>query len=127
MTMRVLVFVPGKITKVGLWQPDQETAWKEVTIAAVGGAGNRMLQGLDQLLQSEHITLALITHIGVLAGPASYTELRLGVATAQTLAWSLRIPLFAFGSQDSVPGDLPRLVQTARTDQLIEPLYPHQL
>lgn len=56
-------------------------------------SGQVVLELLDELLQSHTLTLQDISAIQVVVGPGSFTGLRVGVAVANTLAYTLNIPL----------------------------------
>lgn len=125
----VLIFMPGDTSQIALWQPHSPDDASWCTRAVLRGErgqsnGNRVLQAVDALLHDAHVTQSHITHIGVMRGPASYTELRLFVTTANTLAWTHGLPLFAFDPMHQMPQDLPELLVTAKVNQQIEPVYP---
>lgn len=45
---------------------------------------------------------AKLTAIGVVSGPGAFSALRFGITTANTLAWSLRIPVIEVSSEQAV-------------------------
>jgi len=51
----------------------------------------RLLPFIDEMLKKEGLTLKDITEIQVHTGPGSFTGLRVGVATANALGWTLGI------------------------------------
>ncbi len=128
-TQCVLVFIPGEVSRLGLWQPhgSAEGTWCTADVPRSDRSqpgNNRVLTAVDALLRTNQLLLAAVTHIGVMRGPASYTELRLFVTTANTLAWVKGVPLFAFDAASDVPRDLPHLIASAKVNQPIEPVYP---
>jgi tRNA threonylcarbamoyladenosine biosynthesis protein TsaB len=58
----------------------------------------RLLTMLDRLLNASHLTLADLDLIAVTAGPGSFTSVRIGLATAQGLAFVHKTPLVALDS-----------------------------
>lgn len=48
---------------------------------------------IDEILKKNKKTLKDLTEIEVEVGPGSFTGLRVGVAVANGLAWSLKIPV----------------------------------
>lgn len=60
---------------------------------SVKNRSQRILPLLREVLLKEELTFADISAIEVKTGPGSFTGLRVGVAIAQTLAWSLRVPV----------------------------------
>jgi len=52
-----------------------------------------VLSLINQILENNKKTLKDLTEIEVETGPGSYTGLRVGVAVANGLAWSLKIPV----------------------------------
>lgn len=52
-----------------------------------------LLPFIETVLKENNLTLKDITEIEVNTGPGSFTGIRVGVSIAQTLAWSLNIPL----------------------------------
>ena len=58
-------------------------------------------QDLQQLLQDTKCQLEALSYIAVGKGPGSYTGIRIGTTIAQSLAYSLQIPLISFCSLQS--------------------------
>lgn len=52
-----------------------------------------LLAKIDKLLKSKKIKLSDLKAIAVFEGPGSYTGLRVGISVANSLAWSLNIPI----------------------------------
>jgi tRNA threonylcarbamoyladenosine biosynthesis protein TsaB len=67
----------------------------ENTWVAGRNLGSELLPKIDELLSKEKIKLDEINIIIVNPGPGSFTGSRIGVVTANTLAWSLDIPVIA--------------------------------
>ncbi|MBW1991785.1 MAG: tRNA (adenosine(37)-N6)-threonylcarbamoyltransferase complex dimerization subunit type 1 TsaB [Deltaproteobacteria bacterium] len=67
----------------------------EYLLAAPGSFLQHLLPGLETLLQDTGRRLEDVGAIAVSQGPGNFTGLRLGLATAKGLAWSLRVPLVA--------------------------------
>jgi len=58
----------------------------------------RLMPAIEQLFKELNLKPAELDGIGVAQGPGSYTGVRIGVTTAKTLAWSLRVPLVGISS-----------------------------
>src|SRR4051812_35881889 len=77
--------------------------------------GEELLQRLDDLLKEAAVSRADLTAVVVGTGPGSFTGLRIGLATAKTIAYSLRIPIVGVSSTQSLAaavalGDEPQSV-----------------
>jgi tRNA threonylcarbamoyl adenosine modification protein YeaZ len=55
---------------------------------------------IEKLLQHAHWTYRDLTHVACVTGPGGFTSLRVGVATANALMWSLKIPLVGIHLSD---------------------------
>lgn len=64
--------------------------------------GASLLEQLDAVMAKAGITADDIEAIGVGVGPGSFTGLRIGLATAKTLAYALRVPLVGIGTTDAI-------------------------
>lgn len=57
------------------------------------GKAQMVLLLIDKLLKEHQLSLNDLTSIEVNPGPGSFTGLRVGIAVANTLGWSLSIPV----------------------------------
>ena len=62
--------------------------------------GGEVLERIGKLLIKHNLKISGLEAIAVNQGPGSYTGLRVGITIANTLAWSLKIPVFGYSSQD---------------------------
>lgn len=60
-----------------------------------------LLKEIDILLKKNNLNIKDLNLIGVFAGPGSYTSLRIGVVTANTMAWGLNVPIIAISGKKS--------------------------
>lgn len=56
----------------------------------------KLLGWIDQLLKQAKLGLDDLEGIAVVTGPGSFTAIRIGVVVANTLSWSLDIPIKGF-------------------------------
>lgn len=61
-----------------------------------------LIQKADTLLKRHSLSINKISCIGVDAGPGSFTGIRTGIATANSLGLALNIPVFACSSLDMI-------------------------
>lgn len=73
-----------------------------------------LLPKIQETLEKNKIRLTDLTGILVSRGPGSFTGIRIGVTTANTLAWSLNIPVLGYCDVeiDSVIRDIKRQEKT---------------
>lgn len=112
---------------VGLWRPHNREPWVTHDLVLGRDSGPALLQSTIKLLASQDETWDSVTHVGVMHGPASYTQLRIFITTATTLAWVRNIPIFSFGPTAQLPDEISVLVSSARRNQAIHAVYPHDL
>lgn len=77
------------------------------------GYSRRLLRLIDSALEQAGIGKEDLEAIGVTAGPGSFTGVRLGLATAKTLAHSLAIPLHVFSTLECAARRVPVLASRA--------------
>src|SRR5699024_3708924 len=58
----------------------------------------RLMPAIDQLMRETGMTPDLLDKIAVAKGPGSFTGVRIGLATAKAMAWSLEIPIVGVSS-----------------------------
>ncbi len=94
-----------------------DTATRTPTLALVGAAGEviderqwqsehrhgeQLLQRLDDLLTAAGATPSELTGVIVGIGPGSFTGLRIGLATAKTIAYSLEVPIVGVSTSQAL-------------------------
>lgn len=52
-----------------------------------------LLKGIDKLLKDNKVKLNQIKGVGCVIGPGGFTSLRIGVVTANALAYALKVPV----------------------------------
>src|SRR5699024_10313108 len=62
----------------------------------------RLMPAIDQLMREVSITPEQLNKVVVAKGPCSYTGVRIGLATAKTLAWALNIPITGVSSLEAL-------------------------
>ncbi|MFH1430093.1 MAG: hypothetical protein ABIG71_01050 [Candidatus Uhrbacteria bacterium] len=95
--MNVHIDTSGERGKVALRDP-RTTEWaaRKFALGRLRRPG-ALLWALRQLLDRRGQPIEKIREVGVVGGPGSYSDIRLGVVTANALAWSLRVPLHCNG------------------------------
>lgn len=58
----------------------------------------RLMPAIDQLMKEVNMKPEQLEKVIVAKGPGSYTGVRIGVATAKTMAWALNIPIIGVSS-----------------------------
>ena len=77
-----------------VWQDGQIVAQAQEKMER--GQDARLLPMIIDVMQQAGCAFADLDKIAAVRGPGSFTGVRVGVTTANTLAWSLNIPVFGF-------------------------------
>ncbi len=67
----------------------------------------RLMPGVAELLGQTGKNLTDLTAVAVSLGPGNFTGLRIGLATAKTLAWSLKCPLVPVPTMEVLAAQFP--------------------
>ena len=81
-----------------------------------------LLVKIEDILKSNGVTILALTGICVYQGPGSFTGLRIGITVANTLAYSLNIPIAGATDEDWLAVSL-KLLKLQTTSQIIMPVY----
>ncbi|MBN1779265.1 MAG: tRNA (adenosine(37)-N6)-threonylcarbamoyltransferase complex dimerization subunit type 1 TsaB [Candidatus Buchananbacteria bacterium] len=80
-------------------------------ISAQYRQSEKLLPGIDQLLRKNKLNLKKLTGLAVVVGPGPFTAIRIGIATANALAFSLNLPILSLDKKDIVDiNQLPDLI-----------------
>ena len=99
-------------------------------IAKRNGQLEILLPQIEDLLKSQHAKKTDLTAIAVNEGPGTYTGLRIGITTANTLAWSLDIPVLPFqktGTEEIITSVHKYLSANDKFSKPVSPKYPSTL
>lgn len=102
-------------SKIGLINPDGSFADK-IEWTGFQNQSEELLSNIDDLLLNHSLTLAGIEKIVVITGPGSYTGLRVGVASANALAFASGLPIIGLKESEWHSGDLKILLSSENTD-----------
>ncbi len=103
-----------KLVAENNWQADRQLA-------------KDLLSQLETFLQKNNLTFNKLTGLVVFSGPGSFTGLRIGATVANTLAYSLEIPIVGASSEAWQNKGLKRL-QEGGNDKTVQLNYgqePH--
>ncbi len=80
-----------------------------------------ILESVEELLARHNKTIKDLKTIAVVKGPGPFSALRIGVTTANALAWGLDIPVVGIKDDEIVP--LDELLQEGGFEGQVEPEY----
>jgi tRNA threonylcarbamoyladenosine biosynthesis protein TsaB len=79
----------------------------EYALESHGTYLTRLLPGVEALFANTGKELTDLAAVAVSLGPGNFTGLRIGLATAKTLAWSLKCPLVAVSTMEVLAAQFP--------------------
>jgi tRNA threonylcarbamoyl adenosine modification protein YeaZ len=109
--MMLLLHTSSVRARLGLADHDQLIA--QDTFLIDRQLAEKLAERIPQFLQATHCTLPALTHIVVHSGPGGFTGLRIGVTTANALAYALGIPVVGISG---LVKDLTVLLDRSRTE-----------
>ena len=88
----------------------------------------KLLVELHRFLQAANCKLKNLKALAVIAGPGPFTALRIGITTANTLGWSLKLPVVGiklneFENTDELIKVINQKLKKVRVGQTVEPFY----
>lgn len=90
----------GAISSVALMDEDGQLRG-EMTVSAGLTHSEQLIPHMDMLLKASKVAKTDITGIAVSIGPGSFTGLRIGIATAKSLAYVWQVPLIGVMSMQA--------------------------
>ena len=81
-----------------------------------------ILHTIEGILSKQKLKLQNLTAILVHHGPGSYTGVRVGATVANTIAWTLNIPVLAYG-EDNLIKCLEKVQKQSNFQKLALPKY----
>ena len=105
----ILILSDTKIVATYRWQAHRELS-------------NTIVTTIEDQLDRAGASLQELEGIIVFQGPGSFTGLRIGITTANTLAYSLQVPVVGV-TEDQWPDVSQRLLKSATVGQFVQPLY----
>lgn len=87
-----------------------------------------LVRKIDFLLRNNNFSKKDLTQIAVNIGPGSYTGVRIGVTTANTIAFALNIPIVEISDQEDVGKKLKKALTQTNFSFPVLPIYnkpPH--
>ena len=119
--MVLLIDTVTAVARIGLY--DGTRVVKEEQWESRQHVAEELAARIQRLLAEQRATLADISCIRVHAGPGNFTSLRVGVVTANALAYALRVPLESIVGTIQTLTELSRLAPTASETFPVLPLY----
>ncbi|MFD1413319.1 tRNA (adenosine(37)-N6)-threonylcarbamoyltransferase complex dimerization subunit type 1 TsaB [Oceanobacillus jeddahense] len=81
---------------------DDKQIISEVTTNIAKNHSVRLMPAVEKLMKDVNVTPSELDRIVVAKGPGSYTGVRIGLATAKTMAWALNIPVIGVSSLETL-------------------------
>lgn len=106
--------------EIGVYEDDKQLAYQ--TWQAHRELAATLHRRIDELLTTQGKTLQDIQGIVCFQGPGSFTGLRIGLTVANTLAYSLKIPIVGDMDDDWITQGVKRL-QKGDQDTIVMPEY----
>ena len=87
---------------------------------------DQLLPIINQILEKNKLCLKDLKGIIVVKGPGGFTSLRIGVITANTLGYSLKVPVVGVGLGQNMTRQGIRKIKKLRSFKIVEPYYGRQ-
>lgn len=105
---------------IGLYENTQEGECFEIETK---NQSDDILVSINDILSKNGVKLSDLTAILVNRGPGSFTGVRVGVTVANTLAWSLNIPVFGY-REGNIDAAKTQISKEKKFSKIALPFYP---
>lgn len=124
--MTLLIHTSSSTVHVGLADGDQIVARDE--FRATRELASTLADRIRAFLRAARSTLHAVNRVVVHAGPGGFTTLRIGVTTANTFAYALRLPIVGVTGPVASLDELLRRAGTAAHEprNLVLPVYDRE-
>lgn len=106
--------------EIGLFDGKKQIAY--ITWQAHRQLSDTLLTKIEQLLQQANLKMNQLDGIAIYKGPGSFTGLRIGITVANTLSYSLNIPIIGKQGDDWQEQGIKDLLVGKNQTQIL-PLY----
>lgn len=86
-----------------------------------------LISKIEQMLKVNHVNKSDLSSIGVYQGPGSFTGLRIGITVANSLAYSLNVPIFSAIGDNWVSQVLELATEGGAYNASVVPHYSSQV
>ena len=86
----------------------------------------KLLKSIQALLKSAKASLNDVKGIAVVKGPGSFVSLRIGISTANALAYSLKIPVISVSKEKGIDEIAALFKRRSSFTKIIIPEYGHE-
>lgn len=108
MTVALLLAIDTSARMAGVALLEGEQVLAEQSWRAVSNHTTQLLPAVQQVLQAGARTAGDLGAVAVATGPGAFSGLRVGIATAKSLAWARTIPCLGIGSLDALAATAQR-------------------
>lgn len=125
--MILYIDTADKLTNIKLYDSQIELTG-ETTFDGSFILSEELVQRIDISLDNKGFSKKDLTLVAVNVGPGSYTGVRIGVTTANSIAFALDIPVVEIREQDDVEKVLKKSLTNKKFTSPVQPIYknpPH--
>lgn len=124
----ILFIHTADLEYVNLALIDKGLIFSQAKFKAKYRQSEKLLPAIDKLLKKQKCKLSSLQAIGVVCGPGPFTALRIGIAIANTLAWTNKIPAFGIKLEElsdmkKIAEIIERKSKKAKVGQIVLPFY----
>jgi tRNA threonylcarbamoyladenosine biosynthesis protein TsaB len=98
--------VSTRISSVALLDPVTGEELGELALSSEVESSSTLIPGLDEILRTKGLGPKNLTAVAVAVGPGSFTGIRVGIATAQGLCMSSKLPAYGISTLDGLAENL---------------------